>query len=268
MKKRIILTSIILVMLTAFFATAGPRITQQNSYAPGSVAITGGTITGLTNLVSSGGSLSGFTLLSGNTITGTGLAPSKAVVTNASKNLASSDDITAFVTAASATTAGKVELATEAEAILTSMNTVAVTPEGLVGKLASPGAIGGTTAGTLRYILDEDVVTSSSTLTVNQVSGALINNYGQADDTVIYLPTAAAGYNFTAIIGQTVAKYLRIRAGAADKIYLDGAAGNDSGYVYVSYTTIGNALSCVAFQTDAYDWYCATISGAWAAGGP
>lgn len=134
--------------------------------------------------------------------------------------------------------------------------------------LSAPGAIGGTTAGTIRALLDEDAEPASDTLTANQCSGGLINNYGQDADAVIQLPTIAAGYSFTVILGTTVAKYYRIKAGTNDKIYLDGVAGSDNGYVGVASAAAGNAIAFVAFQTGegAYDWYASTISGGWVAG--
>jgi len=55
-------------------------------------------------------------------------------------------DVTDIVAAASATAQGKVELATDAEAVTGSDTARAVTPANLTARLAAPGAIGGTTA--------------------------------------------------------------------------------------------------------------------------
>jgi len=129
-------------------------------------------------------------------------------------------------------------------------------------------AIGGTTANTIRALVDEDAEPASDTLTANQCSGGQISNYGQTDDALIQLPTIAAGYSFTALLGTTVAKYYRIKAATNDKIYLDGVAGADNGYVGVASAAAGNCVQFVSFQTGvgAYDWMAVSVSGPWAAG--
>lgn len=133
--------------------------------------------------------------------------------------------------------------------------------------LKAPGAIGGTTAGTVRSLIDEDVEAATDTLTANQCSGGLINNYGQANDATLTLPAAAAGMSFIVILGTTVAKYFRLDPNASDSIYLDGATTGDGKYVGVASAALGNAIQFVAFQTGAtaYDWYATTISGVWVA---
>jgi len=138
----------------------------------------------------------------------------------------------------------------------------------IVGGTIDNAAIGGTTANTIRALLDEDAEPTSDTLTANQCSGGLISNYGQTDDALIQLPTIAAGYNFTSLLGTTVAKYYRIKAATNDKIYLDGVAGADNGYVGVASAAAGNCIQFVSFQTGAgaYDWMAVSVSGPWAAG--
>lgn len=116
--------------------------------------------------------------------------------------------------------------------------------------------------------IPENIVSASGNVTVAQVSGGIINNYGQANDAVLTLPTAAKGYNFVFIAGTTVAKYLRLDTQATDQIYLDGVAGGDGKYIGVASVAAGNSVSCITFQTGAtpdYDWFCSTISGAWVA---
>lgn len=127
--------------------------------------------------------------------------------------------------------------------------------------------IGATTAGTIRYLVDEDIEAATDTLTANQCSGGLINNYGQANDMTLTLPAAAAGMSFTVILGTTVAKYFRIDPNASDSVYLDGVTTGDGKYIGVASAAIGNAVACQTFQTgaSAYDWFCATVSGAWVA---
>jgi hypothetical protein len=122
--------------------------------------------------------------------------------------------------------------------------------------------------GTLTAKSSELVFASTDTLDAAECHGTILNNYGQADDTVITLPTIAVGMSFTVLLGTTVAKYYRIKAGTNDKIYLDGTAGSDNGYVGIASAVAGASLMFVAFQTgaSAYDWYCSTISGTWTAG--
>jgi hypothetical protein len=122
-------------------------------------------------------------------------------------------------------------------------------------------------SGGLRAIIDEDIEAASDTLSVSQVSGGLINNYGQNADATMTLPAIAAGYSFTVILGTTVAKYYRLDPNANDLIILDGVASTDGKYVGIASAVQGAAISCLAITTgaSAYDWACYTISGAWAA---
>jgi hypothetical protein len=138
------------------------------------------------------------------------------------------------------------------------------------GSSGSPPNIGLTAVGIGQFKLNEMNVSATGNISAQQCSGSIVNNFGQANDAAPVLPAAAAGLNCTFILGTTVAKYYRVTAGAGDKIYLDGVAGSDTGYVGVASATIGYALSCLTFQTgaSAYDWYCAGISGPWVAAGP
>lgn len=135
--------------------------------------------------------------------------------------------------------------------------------------VAAPGAIGGTTAATIRSLFDEDVEIATDSLSENQCSGGVINNFGQTADAVLTLPAAAAGYNFTVILGTTVANYYRILPlGAAnDSIYLDGVTTGDDKYVQIASAVAGACIQFFTFQTgaSAYDWYACTVSGAWVA---
>ena len=70
------------------------------------------------------------------------------------------------------------------------------------------------------------------------------------------------------VCGTTVAKYYRIKANTNDKIYLDGTAGADNGYVGIASAAMGATITFIAFQTgaEAYDWIATVISGNWVAG--
>lgn len=119
----------------------------------------------------------------------------------------------------------------------------------------------------LRFLYDEDVEAATDTLTANQCSGGIINNYGQSADVTLTLPAIAAGMHFTVILGTTAAFFLRIDPNASDSIYLDGVTTGDGKYVGVTTTQVGYAIQFTAFQTgaSAYDWYATTISGPWLA---
>jgi len=140
-----------------------------------------------------------------------------------------------------------------------------------VGNLfASPPDTGGTTANTIRSLIDEDVEAASDTLTANQCSGGLINNFGQDAanaDITITLPVIAAGYNFTVVLGDTQANFFRIDPNGSDSIYLDGVTTGDGKYVQIASAVKGACIQFFAFQTAAaaWDWLALTVSGAWTA---
>jgi hypothetical protein len=114
----------------------------------------------------------------------------------------------------------------------------------------------------------EFIRAATATLTSDMMYGGVINTYGQTDNIILTLPAPQAGMSVTVIVGTTVAKYVRVTAAATDKIYLDGTAGSDNGYVGIASVTAGEAIECFAFQTGAgtYDWFVKTLSGTWVAG--
>jgi len=118
-----------------------------------------------------------------------------------------------------------------------------------------------------REVLAPDTVALSAA----QCQGTLIHNFGMADaDAIITLPAAAKGLSFICILTAARAKYYRLTClnAADDKIYLDGTAGSDDGYVGVAAAVIGNCIQLFTFPTSAtaYDWYACTVSGSWLAG--
>ena len=138
------------------------------------------------------------------------------------------------------------------------------------GATIDNSTIGATTAGTIRSKFDEDVEAATDTLSVNQCSGGLINNYGQDAanaDITITLPAAAEGYNFTVILGDSQANFYNIDPNANDSIYLDGVTTGDGKYVGIAAAVKGACIQFFTFQTGAaaYDWAAVTISGAWVA---
>ena len=90
-----------------------------------------------------------------------------------------------------------------------------------------------------------------SPLSAAQVSGTVIRNTGQALTDVNHtLPQAAAGYNFIAFVGTTLAatNYWRFTADASPQDYmcLDGTCGKT--YVSVDTPTMGDTLTCYTEQ--------------------
>jgi len=116
--------------------------------------------------------------------------------------------------------------------------------------------------------LPEFNLAATATLTSNQMYGGIINTYGQAADMVLTLPAPSEGMHFKVIVGTTVAKYVRITAATNDKIYLNGAAGSDNGYVGIASVTAGEAIEFFAFKTGAatFDWFAKSLGGTWVAG--
>ena len=120
-----------------------------------------------------------------------------------------------------------------------------------------------------KYRLVEHVVAATASLTAAQCSGCLINNYGQTADATLTLPAAAAGLNFTVVLGTTVAKFYRLDPASGDSIYLGGTTTGDGKYVGIASAVVGAAISFVAFKTGAstYDWFASIAAGSWVAEG-
>jgi hypothetical protein len=118
--------------------------------------------------------------------------------------------------------------------------------------------------------LDEIIQSVSDTLTAAELKGIIISNYGQgASDNLQMLPRAAEGMSFVAVCGTAQdANYFRFQADTNDKIYLDGTAGSDNGYVEIAAPVVGAKIVFFTFQTGAnvYDWAATTVSGTWVAG--
>jgi len=134
--------------------------------------------------------------------------------------------------------------------------------------------IGGTTPANGDFLLltgnfNEIVQASSDTLTVAELRGQLISNYGQgAADNLQGLPTAAEGMSFMLVCGTAqAANYFGVQADTNDKIYLDGTAGSDNGIVKINAPVVGAKIYFHTFQTgdSAWDWAADTISGLWVA---
>ena len=97
---------------------------------------------------------------------------------------------------------------------------------------------------------------ATDTLSIAEVSGTIISNYGQAGANTQTLPAAAAGYNGKVVIGTAGAGAFNLKAGGSDKIYLDGTALDDGDKVALATPAVGDHFTFWSFQTGAgaYDW--------------
>jgi hypothetical protein len=109
--------------------------------------------------------------------------------------------------------------------------------------------------------------TATGGLSAAECSNTIITNYGQAAEATLTLPTAAVGMRFTVVIIDGDDN-LHIKAGASDKIYLDGVALDDGDKV-TSDTDVGDSIEFWTFKSGAssYDWYAKTLVGTWTDGG-
>jgi len=116
---------------------------------------------------------------------------------------------------------------------------------------------------------NEIIQASTDTLTADEVSGTLINNYGQSAENTQTLPAAAEGYNGMVVIGTAGAGAFHLKAGASDKIYLDGTALDDGDKVSLATPAVGDFFTFWTFQTgsSAYDWIVSSGQGALTDGG-
>lgn len=141
---------------------------------------------------------------------------------------------------ASATQAGKVELATDTETVTGTATDRALTPANLTAKLSAAGV----------------ALASSGTITAAMMKGQNYTNYGQANDVTQTLEAAFDGANFCIFLSTTVAKHYRIDPASGDSIYKDAATAGDGKYVGFASAAAGDAVCFRAVQTGeaAYDW--------------
>lgn len=106
---------------------------------------------------------------------------------------------------------------------------------------------------------------SGRSLSSGEVYSSIISNVGQTTAADLQLPAASGGMNFMLTVGAASGYAWRIRAGATDKIYFNGTAGIDNGYVGTTTPVVGSYLSVFSFQTGAssWDWMAVSGSGGW-----
>lgn len=113
----------------------------------------------------------------------------------------------------------------------------------------------------LIFSTDEIIQATSDTLTISEVSGVQINNYGQTAENTQTLPAAAKGLYGQVAIATAGAGAFHLKAGASDKIYLDGVALDDGDKASLATPAVGDFFSFYAFQNGVgvFDWI--VISG-------
>ena len=129
--------------------------------------------------------------------------------------------------------------------------------------------IGGTTPGIVRGYTDEIVQAATDTLTVAECAGTIINNYGQGSANTQTLPAAAEGLSGTVCISAAGVGAFNLKAGAGDKIYLNGTATADGEKASLATPAVGDFFTFYTVQTEAaaWDWVVTTGIGTLVNGG-
>jgi len=107
------------------------------------------------------------------------------------------------------------------------------------------------------------------TLTATQCTNTIISNYNQSEASTITLPAATSGLSFIVTVVTTGVGALHVKAGASDKIYLDGVALDDADKVSLATPAAGDCIAFFTWKSGAstYDWIALTQTGVWADGG-
>lgn len=115
----------------------------------------------------------------------------------------------------------------------------------------------------------EIVQPATDTLTSDEVKTTQINNYGQSAENTQTLPTCAAGMSGRVVITAAGVGAFHLKAGASDKIYLDGVALDDGDKVSLATPAVGNYFNFFSFKNaaSAYDWAVVSGSGTLTDGG-
>jgi hypothetical protein len=91
---------------------------------------------------------------------------------------------------------------------------------------------------------------ATDTLTAAECSGTIISNYGQSAENTQTLPTGASGLNGVVMIGTDGTGAFHLKAGASDKIYLDGTALDDGDKASLATPAVGDYFTFMAIQTE------------------
>jgi hypothetical protein len=129
---------------------------------------------------------------------------------------------------------------------------------------ASPPAMGLTTPTASAFRIQEVDGHVALTLSIPQVCSSIIHNIGQGANNILHaLPTAAYGYSFIAVVGETqAANKWGFTAYAGQYIYLDGTIGAAAGSVKFAAPVVGDFMTLFTFKRAAdYAWICKTGYG-------
>jgi hypothetical protein len=146
--------------------------TASSTYAPIASPTFTGTVT-----IPAGASISGFAPLASPALTGTPTAPTAAAATNTTQ-IATTAFVQQEVPAASTTVAGKVELATDAEAVAGTDTSRAVTPSGLDQNRLSPSYKANYSGAGFTQVVSGTGSTAVTDLAVTVATGANASSYG------------------------------------------------------------------------------------------
>ncbi len=264
MKK--IFLGILLIILSISWVYAGPMVSGGGNPTglddSSKVAITGGTISGITSLSVSGkvdwGKASDIASAS---TTAIGAANGVVVDVTGVTTITSFGNVTAGITRLVRFTGATTITYNATSMILPGAKDITTA----AGDRATFVSLGSgnwlchaymKASGQALGMLNETIVASNATLTRDVMFGGQINTYGQNADTTITLLAIEKGMNFCVVVGTTVAKYLRVDPNASDSIYDGTTTAGDGKYFGVTSAAVGQKICFEAFQTgaSAYDW--------------
>ena len=110
---------------------------------------------------------------------------------------------------------------------------------------------------------------ATGTLSVDNMSGTIISNYGQTVENTITLDTCVDELNFLFQIEATGVGDVHIKAGSTDKFYFDGVALDDGDKITCTAPAIGDYIAIWVIQTGAssFDWLAESGRGTFSDGG-
>jgi hypothetical protein len=110
--------------------------------------------------------------------------------------------------------------------------------------------------------IPEVVVASNASLNAANVSGTILNNYGQNATANITMPAAAAGYSFIAAIGTAYNAPWTLQF-ATNTVILNGTPNITN--VGANNQSVGSRLVCQTIKTGAstWTWICSALAGTW-----
>lgn len=115
----------------------------------------------------------------------------------------------------------------------------------------------------------EVVKPATGALTAVDCGDTSISNYGQSAENTQTLPACASKLGGLVTIATAGAGDFNLKAGAGDKIYLDGTALDNGDKVTLDTPLVGDFFSFVSFKSGAatYDWIVRTGEGSLIDGG-